>query len=216
METASPGALPTGAACVDGSRAAAYSDFHYADADQRSLSRCAPRSRRARRQEAHRRRVDRDPHARGGAPRRARAGRGPPGDPVLAARAGPGGVDCVRGVAGGGGVGRHGAGPRRSARRRAWTTVVSAAFSRDAASQVAWLVAQDREDWALGLKVALRTARAMLERNPALTTADDGGVRRLLLGRLPLFLWYRLDDARREVVWLRLFHVRQSGARRRR
>lgn len=122
-------------------------------------------------------------------------------------------MERIRGVAGGGGLGRHGAGPRRRPRRRAWTTVVTPTFARDAAEQVAWLVEQDRDDWAVELKQALRAARVMLERTPALSVADDGGLRRLLLGRLPLFLWYRLDDARHEVIWLRLFHVRQSRAR---
>ncbi len=110
-------------------------------------------------------------------------------------------------------MGRDGAGPRRRAREGAWKTVLAPAFSRDVEDQVAWLIGQDREDWAQGLKRALRTARVLLERNPVLTPADPTGLRRLLLGRLPLFLWYRANDATREVVWLRLFHVRHSRAR---
>lgn len=110
-------------------------------------------------------------------------------------------------------MGRHGEGARRRARSGHWTTVLTPAFRRDVPEQVEWLVEQDREAWAKDLKRALRAARSMLERNPALVLADDAGVRRLLLGRLPLFLWYRLMVEERKVVWLRLFHVRHSRAR---
>ncbi len=110
-------------------------------------------------------------------------------------------------------MGRDGGRARRRARGGAWKTVVSAAFTRDVARQVTWLVGQDREAWAQGLKQALRTARVLLERNPELNPADGSGLRRLLLGRLPLILWYRASATHREVVWLRLFHVRQRAGK---
>lgn len=108
-------------------------------------------------------------------------------------------------------MGRTGSRPRRGA--RAWRIVVTPAFARDAEEQVRWLLEQDREDWARGLKRALRTARTLLQSTPRLAKPEANGLRRLLLGRLPLFLWYGLDEGARTVIWLRLFHVRQSQAR---
>jgi len=95
--------------------------------------------------------------------------------------------------------------------RPGWRLVVTEAFARDVEAQLAWLAQQDLPAWQERLRARLDDARQLLLGAPFTGVADGSGLRRLLLRELPFFLWYQPDEARRRVVWLRLFHVRQRA-----
>ncbi|MDQ3037300.1 MAG: hypothetical protein M3Y87_33205 [Myxococcota bacterium] len=93
--------------------------------------------------------------------------------------------------------------------------VVRASFVADVRAQVAWLRANDRRDWILGLRSGLAEARALLARAPAagarIDERDGVELRKLVLRKLPFAAWYVVED--RSVCLLRLFHARQDRPR---
>lgn len=98
-------------------------------------------------------------------------------------------------------------------RRRSWHVFLTPSFLRDAQAQIEWLRADDRSSSIKALRTDLRVARRLLGRTPFLAPEDERGIRRLLLGNVAYFLWYRADEASRTVRWVRLFHARQQRAR---
>jgi plasmid stabilization system protein ParE len=102
---------------------------------------------------------------------------------------------------------------RSAVRRRRWPVVLQRSFFRDVSTQLACLREAQRANTIETLRDALRAARRLLTETPFLAPADERGVRRLLLAKVPFFLWYRVDEGARTVRWLRLFHVRQRRAR---
>ena len=104
-------------------------------------------------------------------------------------------------------------GRARGRLRRDWRVVVDEAFRRDASAQVSWLRSQDRAAWIATLKQSLVQARDLLSGTPFVAPADERGVRRLLVHRVPFILWYRVEAESGMVRWLRLFHAKQRSAR---
>lgn len=96
--------------------------------------------------------------------------------------------------------------------------IVRASFVSDVKAQVAWLRANDRSEWVVGLRSGLAEARSLLARLPevgARIEERDGVVlRKLVLRKLPFAVWYVVEDE--GVCLLRLFHVRQDRHRRKR
>jgi plasmid stabilization system protein ParE len=94
------------------------------------------------------------------------------------------------------------------------TVVFARAFASDVQSRVRWLLAQDREEWAIRLGAEIEAAASLLNAAPraGVVVRRDSAreMRRLVLRSLPFVLFYSLRG--RKVVVLRLFHVRQSRA----
>ncbi|HEX4384357.1 MAG TPA: type II toxin-antitoxin system RelE/ParE family toxin [Myxococcales bacterium] len=87
-------------------------------------------------------------------------------------------------------------------------------FRTDLYAQIDRLVAEGNEDWAQRLLEEIETAARLLSSSPLTGPIDlqrDGHeIRRLVLRRLPIVIWYSFQRRRRIVVVLRLFHTRQE------
>lgn len=98
-----------------------------------------------------------------------------------------------------------------------WTVSFHPTFRAALLAQEAWLQDHARTTWVEGLREGIADAAGLLTTLPRAGVLDGAGpLRTLLLRRLPFTLWYALDEPAREVVVLRLFHVRQYRPRGRR
>jgi plasmid stabilization system protein ParE len=97
---------------------------------------------------------------------------------------------------------------------RSAKVIASAHFVADLKAQVAWL-RRDREgQWVDRLEGELNEARELLSSLPfaGVPHSSEAGVRSLLLRGLPFVIWYA-TKGRKQVLLLRLFHVRQFRVR---
>jgi plasmid stabilization system protein ParE len=93
-------------------------------------------------------------------------------------------------------------------------------FRNDLNSQTRRLVAEAKEEWAERLIHEIEMAAALLGNIPLAgaveTHRGKSEIRRLVLRGLPFVVWYSFQARQRKVLVMRLFHVRQSRAKKQR
>jgi plasmid stabilization system protein ParE len=92
---------------------------------------------------------------------------------------------------------------------------ISTTFRADLRAHLAWLARVDEEAWIDGLRQGVDEAIALLGKHPAVGAIEashrSSELRRLVLRRVPYFIWYAaLCSASSDVWLLRIFHARQK------
>lgn len=90
--------------------------------------------------------------------------------------------------------------------------VFEAQFKLDVEAQVRWLE-DEHPDWVPKLESGLLDAFSLLASFPLAGAGVRAPLRKLLLHKLPLVIWYVAEEENARVRLLRLFHARQKRLR---